>query len=412
MQSHLGNQPPTNRHLNGLILFLLAYLGTGCSQGPPGQGGDASVRSVVAANQAFAWDLYQHLKTTNENLFFSPYSISSSLALTRAGASNRTALELDQVLHFGSNDMQAAFGKLDHQLRATGSSKVELLLANGLWLQKGHPLLPAFLDTARQNYGAAVKEFDFRTEAEAARTDLNNWIRQQTKNRIDAMAPPGMLDGNTRLVIANAIYFKGTWRTKFDKNATRAATFYVTTDQAVTCPMMFGHGKFKYSREHDREIIELPYAGREFSMIAILPPEADWQELAPTEHELSATNLDALLASLQETELSVLFPKLRLSHDSDLGKALATMGMSDAFNDHADFSGLDGAKFLYISAVRHRAVLDVNEAGTTAAAATVVHTRTKGMNPSFRANRPFIFLIRENRSGSILFLGRVMDPTK
>ncbi len=398
-----------NQPLNGLILLVAACLSLGCSGGQSDTRASGAVREVVTANNAFAWDLYQQLKTTNENLFFSPYSISSSLALTYAGARNRTAQEIAQVLHSGSNDIPAAFGKLDRQLRAS-SGKIELHLANGLWVQKGNPLLPAFLDTARKQFSAEVKAFDFRTEAEAARTDLNHWISEQTKQQVDALVPPGMLDGTSKLVIANAIYFKGAWLTKFDVNATRAAAFHIAEDRTVTCPMMYGHGKFKHTYQPLCQMLELPYAGKDFSMILLLPTDQDG--LDHMERELSPTKLDELMAALEETDLSVEMPKLKFNREYDLGKTLSALGMKEAFNDGADFSGMDGTKSLYISAVRHRAMVDVSEEGTTAAAATVVHLRTKGMRPSFRADHPFIFLIRDNRSGSILFLGRVIDPTR
>jgi serpin B len=287
-------------------------------------------------------------------------------------------------------------------------------VGNGLWSPKGHPLLPAFLDIARQQYEANVQQLDFGIQPESARADINAWVNRRTKGKIEGIVPSDMLDRDSKLVLVNAIYFKGTWKTKFDSKNTRDSDFHLNAEQTIQCPTMFCSGKFLFCY-HDEppffcEVLELPYVGKDLSMIAILP--LDWDGLGGLEHNLTQTNLATLLASVQEADVHVSLPKFKLQTDFSLEKALSTMGMRDAFDANADFSGIDGSKMLFISSVRHQALVEVNEEGTTAAAATASHHGTKGMSPSFRADHPFLFLIRDNRSGSILFLGRLADPTK
>ncbi len=400
------------------VLALLVMLGSlglaGCG---PHEGYSLSdqTKAVVAGNNAFALDLYGQLKTTNGNLFFSPFSISDCLAMTYAGARSNTEKQMAQVLHFNNSQVQTAFGEQGHRLNeAQKRTGIELSLANGLWFPKGHPPLPMFLAFAREQYAAEVKQFDFGTEADSARADINGWVNRKTKGKIRDIIPSGMLDRDSKLVLVNAIYFKGTWKTKFDPKNTRDSDFHLNTQRTVQCPTMFCSGKFlfyyHYGPPCSCEVLELPYIGKDFSLIAILPLE--WDGLADLENNLSQTNLAALLASVQESDVHVSLPKFKLETELSLDKTLSAMGMSDAFDAGADFSGIDGTQVLYLSSVQHRAFVEVNEEGTTAAAATMSHHGTTGMSPSFRADHPFLFLIRDNLSGSIIFLGRLVDPTK
>ncbi len=370
---------------------------------------------VVAENNAFALDLYQQLKGTEGNLFYSPYSISECLAMTYAGARSNTAVEIARVLHFGTNLVHEAFAELRNELdQAQQRRGIELSIADGLWAQTNYPMLPAFLDIVRTQHGAAVKQVDFRTQSGPATKEINGWVSGRTKGRIGNLIPAGELDRDSKLVLVNAIYFKGTWKTKFDPKLTRDSDFHVDGDHSVKCPMMTCSGKFRYGYHQGPSIachvIELPYAGEGFSLIAILPIE--WDGLAELESKLTMENLATWLGSLQETKVVVLLPKFRLQTSFSLGETLSAMGVNDAFGRNADFSGIDGANMLYISSVLHRAFVEVNEEGTAAAALTATHVRTKSMTPSFHADHPFLFLIRDNRSGSILFLGRLVDPTK
>ncbi len=396
----------------GLVVGLLGL--AGCSPSG-GQGLSEQTRAVVAGDNAFALDLYRQLKGTDGNLFLSPHSISECLALTYAGARGNTANQMAQVLRFGTNPVHAAFAELRSGLRRAQQRRgIELSAANGLWVQTDYPLVPAFLDLARQQYEAAVKQVDFRTQAEPAAREINAWVSGKTKGRIGDIIPAGQLDRASKLVLVNAIYFKGAWKTKFDPQFTRDSDFRVDADHTVKCPMMACRGKFRFYYHSGApascEVIELPYVGKDFALIAILPLELDG--LADLESKLTMENLATWLASLQETTGDVLLPKFKLQTGFSLDNILSAMGMGDAFGAKADFSGIDGTKWLEVSSVLHRAFVEVNEEGTTAAAATAARHRTKSMPPRFRADHPFLFLIRDNRSGSILFLGRLVDPTK
>jgi len=227
------------------------------------------------------------------------------------------------------------------------------------------------------------------------------------------MLAPGVPSQDSRLVLVNAIYFKGTWKTKFKPELTRQQDFQVETNRWIKCPMMVSNGKFRTYR-HDEpplsfQMLELPYAGKDFSFVAILPGAFEW--LDELESKLNDRTLAEWLNSLQEGDVAVVLPKFRLRTEFSLDRVLAAMGMPDAFNDQADFSGIDGSTLGYVSLLRHGAFVEVDEEGTTAAAATVTHHGTKSMSPRFVADHPFLFLIRDNRTGSILFLGRLMDPT-
>ena len=402
------------RSLSPFALILGVMGLAGCSDGG-GHGVSGQTRAVVAGNNAFALDLYERLKGTDGNLFLSPYSISESLAVAYAGARNNTSRQIAQVMRLGTNAVDTAFAGLRSQLgRSQKQTGIELSVANGLWVGTGHPLLPGFCDVARQNYEADVKQVDFRTSAGPAVGELNSWVAAKTKGRIKDIIPAGLLDSNSRLVLVNAIYFKGTWKSKFNPKFTRDSDFHLDPDHVVRCPMMACSGKFRYCHDHTSsvpiEVIELPYVGGDFSLIAILSTE--WEGLADVESKLTLENLDTWLSLLRETDVQVVFPKFSMQIELRLEKTLAAMGMSDAFTRRADFSGIDGTDMSYISSIAHRACFEVNEEGTTATAATATHSRTKSMPPSFRADHPFLFLIRHNRSGSILFLGRVVNPTR
>jgi serpin B len=376
------------------------------------------IESVAGGNTAFALNLYARLKTADGNLFFSPYSISTCLAMTYAGARGDTAAQMAQTLHFDPNQNQlaASFGELQTQLNTEQKKKgIELDIANGLWAQKDQPFLPAFLDVAKQSYGANLKQVDFRTHADIARTEINDWVDHKTKGKITGLIQPGVLGPATRLVLVNAIYFNGSWAREFDKHSTTKAPFTVTPQQKPEVPLMDLTADFKNAEVDGLQLLELPYAGDDLSMIVLLPRELDG--LKGVEDLLNTQTLDRWLAQAREQKVAVSLPKFKLSAQFSLAKPLAEMGMTDAFSPSANFSGVDGERDLFISAVVHKAFVDVNEEGTEAAAATGVVMRMTAVMmprpmPIFRADHPFIFLIRDNHSGSIFFLGRLVDPTR
>ena len=397
-----------------LLTILIAML---FARPTAGRGADGTP-ALVAGNTEFALDLYSRLKSADGNLFFSPYSISTCLAMTYAGARGSTATQMARALHFGDDREQlaSAFGELQSQLgKAELKPGIELNVANGMWGQQDHPFRPAFLDTAAKAYQAKLAQVDFRTRAEPAREAINDWVSKQTRGKITDLLQRGAVDAATRLVLVNAIYFKGTWARQFQARNTANAPFSVTAQSRVQAPLMNLTAEFKYAEVEGLQLLELPYAGDDLAMVVLLPRATGG--LASLESQLNAQALAGWLARAHSQKVNVFLPKFKLTAQFSLGKTLAALGMTDAFTTKADFSGMDGARDLYVSAVVHKAFVDVNEEGTEAAAATGTMMTPMAVVrpvsiPVFRADHPFLFLIRATHSGSILFLGRVVNPTR
>jgi serpin B len=380
--------------------------------------GSAQTASLVEGNTAFALNLYGQLKKTPGNLFFSPYSISAALAMTYAGARADTEKQMGKVFHFDTDQkkLHVAFWELQNQLKDYGKLKgIELNVANALWTQKGHPFLPEFLQTAKANYQANLNQTDFKTQADAAREQINQWVAQNTRDRIKNILPPGGLDDLTRLVLANAIYFKGAWTKPFDKAATMNQTFYLSPVSRVEAPFMQHLDNVGYLEKSDFQALELPYSTGQLAMVILLPRQVDG--CTGLEEKLTASLLSRSLTQMKKQQVEILLPRIKLESGFDLVQTLASMGMTDAFGQKADFSGIDGTRNLYISGIFHKAWGEVNEEGTEAAAATVVGVARLSFQappppPVFHADHPFVFLIRDTRSGSLVFLGRLMNPTQ
>ncbi len=374
-----------------------------------------NVETVVCGDTALALDLYQKLRATEGNLFFSPYSISTALAMTYAGARGDTETQMAQTLHFtlSQSTLHPTFAALEARLRSV-QEKGDILLqiANALWPHVDYPFLETFLALTEEFYGVSITPLDYG-DPETARQKINTWVEEKTQDKIKELIPPGVLDALTRLVLVNAIYFKGNWASQFAKEQTRTAPFLVTSSQKVEAPLMTQEHPFRYGETDRLQILELPYVGNDLSMIVLLPKEVDG--LAKLETALTTPNLAQWTSRLWETEVRVFLPRFKIAQGFRLNDTLTVMGMIDAFDElKADFSGMDGKENrLYIGAVLHKAFVDVNEEGTEAAAATAVIMLRAPTSPPpiFRADHPFIFLIRENSTGSILFLGRVLDPT-
>ena len=397
-----------------LVGGLLLSCGLSLALGAPSM----QTQSFSGGNAAFALDLYGKLKSGPPNLFFSPYSISTCLAMAYAGAKGETAKQMAQVLHFSGQAQQvsSSFAELQSQLNAAGKQKgIQLNVANALWAQQGHAFLPAFLGVARDEYHANVNQADFKSNAESARADINGWVAKQTQDRIKDILPPGSIDAMTRLVLANAIYFKGAWAEPFNASETHPLPFHVSTNSQIQVPLMHETAMAKYMGDSDMQALELPYNGRELAMVVLLPRRIDG--CSALEDKLTPSFLSSSLAQMKEQKVEVFLPKFKQDSQFDLKSALSGMGMPDAFGPAADFSGMDGARQLYISGVYHKAWVDVNEQGTEAAAATATTIKALALvrpvapPPIFRADHPFIFLIRDVRSGSILFLGRLAQPS-
>lgn len=381
----------------------------------PPQGPAVSQAEFVTGNTAFAADLYAKLRERDGNIFFSPYSISTALAMTYAGARGNTATQMAATLHFTLRQevLHLAFAGQEKYLNEIQSKKkVKLHVANSLWPQKDYPFLPAYLDLVKRNYGVGVTPVDFKTDADGARTRINKWVSDKTNDKIKDLMPAGVLNDLTRLVLINAIYFKGNWAEQFRKSSTRDLPFQVSRNKTVTVPTMTQQKWFGYREEPALQVLEMPYAGNDLSMIVLLPKAVDG--LAALEKDLSARNLIKWTTGLQGTDVIVFLPRFRTTAEFSLNGTLSSMGMSDAFDlKTADLSGMDGKRDLFINAVVHKAFVDVNEEGTEAAAATGVAAGVLSAPAppvTFRADHPFMFLIRDNQTGTILFLGRVSNP--
>ena len=370
--------------------------------------------SVATGNNLFAFDLYRRLATdpahAGENLFFSPYSISSALAITGEGARGTTADEIGAVLHLPANETlrREGFAAIDASLNR-GSGNYTLRTANALWAEKTHLFLPEYIDAAGRWYGANVTNLDFIENPGGARVTINRWVEGKTEGKIRDLLPPGSIDSMTRLVITNAIYFKGTWAEQFDPDRTTEEGFRVDSGTTVPVRMMHGDAVYPYTETETLRVLEMPYARgdeTELSMLVLLPKEDD---LAAVEENLDREKVVELRESLDSQKVMVFFPKFTLETEYFLPGALSAMGMPTAFTDDADLSGMDGTRDLFITGVFHKAFVDVNEEGTEAAAATGIAVGG-GVTPIFRADHPFVFLIIEKDSGAILFMGRIVNP--
>jgi serpin B len=380
---------------------------------------EKDLSAAVEGSKQFAVDLYARLRQSNkgENIFFSPFSISTALAMTFAGARAQTAAEMAKVLHFTlpPDKLHPAYGSLLKAANdATESGGNTLAVANALWGQRGYEFLPSFLDLTRKIYGAGLNGVDFAKDCEGARGAINGWAEKQTLEKIKDLIPRGALRPETLLVLTNAIYFKGTWVTRFAKANTASLPFTLLGDQEIHVPLMHETALFGYAEDSDLQALELSYQGKKISMVVLLPKEKSG--LSALEDKLSASWLDQRLGSMAEEKVSVYLPKFTTTLSFMLGETLKSMGMPLAFSGHADFSGMSAKPDLKISEVIHKAFVDVNEEGTEAAAATAVGMRRMVIArpakpiPEFRADHPFLFLIRDKTTGAILFLGRVMDP--
>jgi serpin B len=288
-------------------------------------------------------------------------------------------------------------------------------VANSLWGQQGFSFKADFLDLLARDYGAGMRLVDFEKDPESARQAVNAWVSDATAKRITDILPPGSVDTLTRLVLANAIYFKAPWMQPFDSNDTQNADFHHLDSSTVSVPMMQRSGEMSYAEGDAFQLLELPYAGGQVSMLVLLPKAGSFSDVAK---DLTAAQLDQAISSLQMAQVNLTLPKFKFDWSAALPDDLKALGMTDAFDSNkADFSGMDGAKDLYISNVLHKSFVAVDENGTEAAAATAVVMETMSMpvqqNPvEFKADRPFLFLIRDNPTGTILFMGQVMDPAQ
>lgn len=421
-------QRRSNMPRDCLLLALVGILAVlGCS----GADGDSvreipreaqrDLAAVVEGGNLLAVDLYKKLGEGGGNLFFSPLSLSTALAMTSAGAAGETKEEMEEVLHFPVDveTVHPSFGALAMSLdQGASADGYRLDIANRLWGQPDFEFEEEFLAVSKQHYGAGFETLDFAGAPEKARETINRWVEERTSNRIQELLPPGSIQTLTRLVLTNAVYFKGDWLNQFDRKSTQKAPFYADGERSVETPMMMRKGGYRYVRYPDFQVIELPYVGEDLSMIVVLPAARDG--LAAIEAQLSEEKLTGWIRALAQKEVTVYLPRFEMNTGFAMKDTLSDMGMASAFvppqegdPDSADFSGLTGARDLYIDGVFHKAFVKVDEEGTEAAAATGVTIGLTSMplEPEvFRADHPFLFLVWDRVTGSILFMGRLVDP--
>ncbi|MFC2036407.1 serpin family protein [Chloroflexota bacterium] len=422
--------------LRRVVGLMLVSIVVGCAG--PAEGGflqsdksrlapdatEAEMAEQVAGNSAFAFDLYQKLREgRDENLFYSPYSISSALAMTSAGARGETEQQMAETLHFTlpADRLHPVFNGLDLELaqRSEGAEGKEgegfrLNIVNALWGQDGYKFLSEFLDILAEHYGAGLRLLDFKTVPEEARETINDWVSDQTEDRIEDLIPEGAIDTWTRLVLVNAIYFDAAWLHPFEAESTHEGTFQLLDGGEVTVPMMAQTEPFPYAEGEGYQAVELPYDGGELSMVILLPRAGKFEAF---ESSLDAGRVSGILRDLYQEDVRLTMPKFTFNSSFRLAQTLSDMGMPDAVvYQVADFSGMDGSRELFIGEVIHKAFVSVDEAGTEAAAASAV-VLPAGAAPEpappieVTVDRLFVFLIRDIETGTILFIGRVVDPS-
>jgi serpin B len=376
-----------------------------------------NLKALTDGNTAFALDLYQRLRAEPGNLFYSPYSVSSALAMTFAGARGETAEQMASALHFTlpQDQLHAAFNALDQALASRGQGaegqdggRFRLNIANALWGQAGYSFAAPFLDVLAENYGAGMHILDFMNAPDKARTIVNDWVAERTEGKIKDILPDGSVKPSTRLVLTNAIYFNAAWRAPFDEGNTAPGTFTLLDGSTVSVPMMAASKRLPYGEGNGYAALELPYDGGELSMVLVLPPDLD-----AFEKGLSDEQLSSVFSSLRDHQVDVQLPKFKFETSVSLVDSLSDMGMPLAFSDAADLSGINGKGGLTIGDVLHKAYVSVNEKGTEAAAATavIIEPTSLPQPATIRFDRPFLFFIRDIKTGTVLFVGRVSDPS-
>jgi serpin B len=339
--------------------------------------------------------------------------------MTYAGARGQTAEQIAKTMHFDQpvEQLNAGFAAMLKKLNAGGTNNsYRLSIANRLWGQQGYKFLDEFLTVTREKYGAELALVDFVHQTEAARQTINSWVARQTNDKIKDLIGEGALGPDTRLVLTNAIYFKGDWQTPFEKDATHKGPFHISADKTADAMLMNHQASYRFAKDDIVRVLEMPYRGGDLAMVVLLPEKIDG--LSALEKSLSVEKLEGWIAGLKNTRVAVTMPKFKMTREFELSKTLAAMGMPLAFSADADFSGMDGNRDLSISAVIHQAFVAVDEKGTEAAAATAVTIKRLAIRipveepERFNADHPFIFLIRDVRSGGILFLGRFTGPAE
>ncbi len=372
---------------------------------------------LISSSNNFGFNFYRKINSVknSENTFFSPYSISSALSMVYEGANGETAEQIGEVFGFtaDSSARRAANAAIYNDLNST-SEKFTLQVANSLWAEKSYVFLDEYISVLKNYYAAEANNLDFFNNPDESRKTINSWVEEKTKNKIKDLFPSRSIENDTKLVLANAIYFKGKWADQFDKENTEKSDFYIDVSNAIQVDMMNRSGedsKYNYFENTDLQAIEMPYEGDKLAMTILLPKKND---LATISSYLSAEEITKIHSEMTEEKINLSIPKFTLKTKYFMNQNLMEMGMPIAFSNDADFSGMTGDFSLKIGLVIHQAFVEVNEEGTEAAAATGVSMVLKSAMPTppiqFIADHPFIFMIRDTKTGNILFLGEVLRP--
>lgn len=377
-----------------------------------------TVQDIAEANNEFTFSLYKQLGEDLTNLVFSPYSISSALAVTYAGARGKTALEMAEVLWFAKDQdaFHPVFKAFTDSIFLSGKEEgTEMNIANALWVEENYQIIQDFLDLATDYYGARAENVSFKTneDLEKSRQKINRWVENKTNDKIKELIPQGILDELTRMVITNAIWFNGNWLNPFEKSRTSPSIFHISRDKTVSTDFMHQEKETGYYEDDDVQAIELPYKGGKMSMLIILPKDIDgWKLLGRL---LSTERLAVITKGIEQHKIDMAIPKFTYESEFNLKEILFKMGMEQAFTNDADFSGLTEDNDLRIDDIIHKAFIEVNETGTEAAAATAVTMALKTALEEediiqFIADHPFLYLIRDKTTGGIIFMGRFINP--
>jgi serpin B len=414
------------------LVMLLGLALTAAARTASSDGGSAAPRilnpivpaadesALVAGNTAFAVDLYEQIRAGKTNVFCSPFSISEALAMTSAGARGDTLAGMASALHFTlpQDRLHPAFDALDLALasRSAGASVpgFQLITASALWGQAGYPFEPAFLDTLAQSYGTGMQVVDFLHGSGQAVDLINQWVSGRTSGKIPSILDPSAVTPDTRMVLTSAVYFRAAWSYPFDAHQTRPADFTRADGSGIQVPTMFQDRQLRYATGPNLQAVELPYSGAALSMLLVLP---DQGMLSTVESSLAGDTFASIVSALTTYDVDLSLPRFGFDSSFKLGDALTALGMGTALTPAADFSGISAMGGLYLGAVVHRAFVSVDEAGTEAAAATAsvvahhaYHHFDHVRSVTLHFDRPFLFAIRDDATGTIIFLGRVEDP--
>lgn len=395
---------------NKILFIFISFLVLSGTQFKCSEEGDASINAILEANKKFAFDIYHNLKVDEGNIFYSPYGLSTALAMTYAGAKGETKSQMAKVLHLNEKDkdLHKSFGIIQEKFNKLSSEVIKLELANGLWADRNWKFLDSYFDLINNDYKAVARNIDMQNKVKTAEI-INKWTSDKTHGKIDEIVSPDDFD-LARLVLTNAIYFKGTWKYKFDKENTKKNNFFLHDKSKVKVDFMQLSDTLNYFENERAQVLEIPYSGEDISMILILPDKRSG--IRNFEKDFSLEEYERWNSLLKPVDINIFIPKFKLEYEKEFKQVLSDLGMPIAFSQAADFSGMTGKLDLQIDEVKHKSFIEINEEGSEAAAVTVVIMREKSavIKKAFNANRPFIIIIKENSTNSILFMGRIENP--